>query len=68
MDFAPVPLARLDAKTMQDLPYEATDTDDENLDPSFDLDTIVQNWILNTRSNYSVGSGLHNYAGTTGLH
>jgi len=64
MDFAPVPLARLDAETMQDLPYEATDTDDENMDPSFDLDTSAK---LDTQ-HYSVGSRLHNYPGTTGLH
>jgi len=45
MDFAPVPLARLDAETMQDLrefPYEATDTDDEKLDPPFDLDSSAK--------------------------
>ena len=37
--------ARIDAETMQDildLPYEAANTDDEELDPSFDLNTSAK--------------------------
>jgi len=39
MDFFTV---RLDAETMQDLPYKATDTDDEELNLSFDLGTSAK--------------------------
>jgi len=45
MDFTTVPLARIDAETMQDLldlPYKATDTDAEELDPSFDLNSSAK--------------------------
>jgi len=58
MDFTTVPLARLDAETMQDLldfPYEATDTDDEEL-VRYLTSILVQNWILNTRLNQYVRS------------